>query len=298
MKPNILVILGPTASGKTRLGVSAARELDGEIISADSRQVFSRMDIGSGKDLAEYGEIPYHLIDIMEPGGEYSLFSFARHFTDAFNDISSRGKLPLLVGGTGLYLDAILRGYDLCEVPENKALRVELESISMVELEARLKELTPSLHNSTDLLERGRLVRAIEIALAENATTLTLPQLVPLVFGIRIEREVVRKRITARLRERLQSGMIEEVQSLLAEGVPPERLDAYGLEYRYINQFLAGKLNRNDMYQKLNSAIHDFAKRQENWFRKMEKSGTRIIWLDSTGDMLSELLLEWRRNAA
>jgi tRNA dimethylallyltransferase len=300
--PNLLVILGPTASGKTRLAVAAARALDGEIISADSRQVFRRMDIGTGKDAGEYGEIPCHLIDILEPGEEFSVFAFQQFFAGAFELIVSRGRLPILAGGTGLYLDAVLRGYRMYEVPENPVLREELEPLSMSALQERLRALNPQLHNSTDLLERQRLVRAIEIALGEKtaieAEPMKLPQLNPLVFGIRMERETLRKRITARLRERLQSGMIEEVAGLLAEGIPPARLDAYGLEYRYITLHLTGRLNRNDMYQKLNSAIHDFAKRQDTWFRRMEKHGVPIIWLDAGKDPLAALLEETARRAA
>jgi len=300
--PNLLVILGPTASGKTRLAVAAARALDGEIISADSRQVFRRMDIGTGKDSDEYGEIPCHLIDILEPGEEFSVFAFQRFFTEAFRLISSRGRLPILAGGTGLYLDAVLRGYRMYAVAENPALRAELAALSMGALQERLSALNPQLHNSTDLLERERLVRAIEIALGEKAAAeaepLQLPRLNPLIFGIRIERELLRKRITARLRERLQNGMIEEVAALLAEGVPRERLDAYGLEYRYITLHLTGILNRNDMYQQLNSAIHDFAKRQDTWFRRMEKHGVNIIWLDGTKEPLAVLLEEVARHAA
>lgn len=296
--PNLMVILGPTASGKTRLAVAAAEVLGGEIISADSRQVFRRMDIGTGKDLADYGNIPYHLIDLLEPGDEFSVFAFQQHFIAAFSQITSRGRLPILAGGTGLYLDAVLRGYEFSEVPENQTLRSELALLSMDELKARLVELNPQLHNSTDLLERERLLRAIEIASADSFSRVSLPDLHSVIFGIRMARDVVRQRITARLRERLQNGMIEEVGALLAEGVPPERLDAYGLEYRYINLHLSGRLNRNDMYQKLNSAIHDFAKRQENWFRKMEKHGLEIIWLDGSKEMLPQLLNEWRLRAA
>jgi tRNA dimethylallyltransferase len=291
---NLLVILGPTASGKTRLAVGAARALNGEIISADSRQVFRRMDIGSGKDLAEYGEIPCHLIDILEPGEEFSVFAFQQRFATAFELIMARGRLPILAGGTGLYLDAVLRGYRMYEVPEDPALRAELEPLPMTVLQERLVALNPQLHNSTDLLERERLVRAIEIALGEKnaleVAAVQLPSLRPLVFGIRVDRETLRKRITLRLRERLQHGMIEEVAALLAEGVPRERLDAYGLEYRYITLYLGGRLNRNDMYQKLNAAIHDFAKRQDTWFRRMEKHGVQINWLDGAGEPLAELL--------
>ena len=302
MNCNLLVILGPTASGKTRLAVAAARALSGEIISADSRQVFKRMDIGSGKDLGEYGEVPYHLIDIMEPGEEFSVFAFQQQFSKAFELITSRGRLPILAGGTGLYLDAVLRGYRLHEVAENQPLRAELAMLSMEELQQRLIALLPQQHNSTDLLERARLVRAIEIAigqaLAIEDTVQQLPLLRPLIFGIRIDRETLRQRITKRLRERLQSGMIEEVAALLAEGVPSERLDAYGLEYRYLTLFLSGQINRNDMYQRLNSAIHGFAKNQETWFRRMEKHGLEIIWLDGAGDMLPQLLAETARRVA
>jgi len=300
--PNLLVILGPTASGKTRLAVAAARALDGEIISADSRQVFRRMDIGTGKDSDEYGDIPYHLIDILEPGEEFSVFAFQRFFAEAFQQIRTRGRLPILAGGTGLYLDAVLRGYRMYAVAENQVLRGELAALSMAALQERLSALNPQLHNSTDLLERERLVRAIEIALGEKAAAaaepLQLPRLDPLIFGIRIERELLRKRITARLRERLQHGMIEEVAALLAEGIPPARLDAYGLEYRYITLHLTGRLNRNDMYQKLNAAIHDFAKKQETWFRRMEKHGVPIIWLDGTKEPLARLLEETASRAA
>lgn len=296
---NLLVILGPTASGKTRLAVAAARELNGEIISADSRQVFRRMDIGTGKDLAEYGDVPYHLIDICEPGEEFNLFAFQQLFNQAFTAITARGRLPLLVGGTGLYLDAVLRGYRLTAVAENPALRAELAALSLEALQARLLALKPQLHNSTDLLQRERLVRAIEIAAApQPADEPPALLLKPLVCGIRIEREELRRRITARLKERLQSGMIEEVAALLAAGIPPERLDAYGLEYRFVSRHLGGSLNRNDMFQKLNAAIHDFAKKQENWFRRMEKQGVPIVWLDSSGDLLEQLLAAYGRHAS
>lgn len=301
-RPDMLVILGPTASGKTRLAVAAARALKGEIISADSRQVFRRMDIGTGKDLEEYGEVPYHLIDILEPGEEFSVFAFQQCFAAAFKQISLRGRLPILAGGTGLYLDAVLRGYRMSAVPESPALRQELAALSLAELQERLSVLKPQLHNSTDLLERDRLIRAIEISSGEQGTAaampLSLPQFKPLIFGIRIDRQMLRQRITARLRERLKGGMIAEVEALLAEGVPPGRLDSYGLEYRYITLHLTGRLNRNDMYQKLNAAIHDFAKRQDTWFRRMEKHGLQIIWLDGTADMTGRLVEEYARRAA
>lgn len=302
MNPNLLVILGPTASGKTRLAVSAARALDGEIISADSRQVFRRMDIGTGKDLEEYGEVPYHLIDILEPGAEFSVFDFQKHFSEAFKLVTSRGRLPVLVGGTALYLDSVLRGYQMVTVPQDPDLRRELVELSLDQLRARLLALLPVQHNTTDLLQRERLVRAIEIALYqgenEAAATVQLPEINPLIFGIKIEREIVRQRITERLKTRINSGMIEEVKRLLESGVTAERLDYYGLEYRYISRYLKGELKLNDMFQKLNAAIHDFAKKQENWFRRMEKHGIRIIWLDPSADPLERLLREWRKRAA
>jgi tRNA dimethylallyltransferase len=288
---DLLTVLGPTASGKTRLAVSLAGELSGEIISADSRQVFRGMDIGSGKDLHEYGEVPYHLIDILDSGEEFSVFAFQRLFRDAFKDISARGQLPILCGGTGLYLDAVLRGYRMIEVPEDDALRAGLENLSADELAGVLRGLKPEQHNTSDLLERSRTIRAIEIArfeLEHAGQQDAPPEIRSLTIGIRRERSDLRRRITERLRLRLESGMIEEVQRLHEEGVAWERLDYYGLEYRYIGAFLQGQLNRNDMFQQLNSAIHDFAKRQENWFRKMERNGVAINWVDGAGDQLAE----------
>jgi tRNA dimethylallyltransferase len=288
---NLLTILGPTASGKTRLAVALAQELSGEIISADSRQVFRGMDIGSGKDLHEYGDVPYHLIDILESGAEFSVFAFLRLFREAFEDIAGRGRLPVLCGGTGLYLDAVLRGYRMVEVPEDPLLRGGLEKLDADELAAMLRELRPGQHNTSDLLERSRTVRAIEIARFEKehaGQQEALPEIRPRTIGIRWERAVLRKRITERLLMRLESGMIEEVQRLHEGGVDWERLDYYGLEYRYIGAFLQGKMNRNDMFQRLNSAIHDFAKRQENWFRKMERNGVTINWVKGAEDPLAQ----------
>lgn len=290
---DLLVVLGPTASGKTHLAVQAARYLQGEIISADSRQVYRGLDIGSGKDLAEYGTTPYHLIDVVEPGYEFSLFDFAAHFCQAFAGIRARHHLPILVGGTGLYLDAILQGYDLVSVDENPALRAELEPFALDALRKRLRSLRPEQHNTSDLNDRSRLIRAIEIAAGEGqagARRLALPPLTPRVFGLRWSREVLRQRITGRLRERLDHGLIEEVAALHADGVSWQTLDFYGLEYRFVAQHLQGRLNRNDLFQKLNSAIHQFAKRQDTWFRRMERQGVTIHWLDAEADPLSELL--------
>ena len=288
----LLVILGATAGGKTGLAVQAAKCYGAEIISADSRQVYRRMDLGTGKDLAEYGEVPYHLIDIAEPGSEYNVFQFQRDCFTAIEEIDRRGKLPILCGGTGLYLDAVLRGYRLIEVPENPQLRAELALLSDAQLGDKLLQLKPEQHNRTDLNERERLIRAIEIAHGEQAVAAQLPPLPdirPLVFGLRWPREVLRQRIALRLQQRFDAGMIDEVQQLHDSGVPWEKLEFYGLEYRLIAQYLQGKLNRNDMLQKLRSAIGQFAKRQETFFRRMEKNGVAIHWLEGQGDPFGEL---------
>lgn len=293
MNCNLLVLLGATASGKTRLGVELARLLQGDIISADSRQVYRGMDLGTGKDLAEYGEVPYHLIDIVDPGYEFNVFEFQHRAYAAIEAIRQRDRLPLLVGGTGLYLDAVLRGYRLVAVAENPQLRSELAALAMAQLAERLLQLRPELHNSTDLTDRARLLRAIEIASGEAAAAAGLPpppEIRPLVLGLQWPRELLRQRITLRLKQRIEQGMIEEVAGLHATGVPWATLEFYGLEYRFIAQHLQGHLNRNDMTQKLGSAIHQFAKRQETWFRRMEKQGTRIHWLDAEGDPLGEAM--------
>ncbi|MGB9080620.1 MAG: tRNA (adenosine(37)-N6)-dimethylallyltransferase MiaA [Desulfuromonadaceae bacterium] len=284
---DLLVILGPTASGKTRLAVTLAEEYGGEIISADSRQVFRGMDIGSGKDLHEYGRVPHHLIDILDAGEEFSVFEFQRRFTKAFAEIAARGAVPILCGGSGMYLDAALRGYRMVEVPHNDSLRAELATRTTEELAEELWRLKPDQHNCTDLLDRERTVRAIEIARGEvenGSACEPLPRLHSSVIGICWEREALRRRITDRLRERLDNGMIEEVERLHAGGIAWERLDYYGLEYRYVGAFLRGDMNKNDMFQRLNSAIHNFAKRQGNWFRRMERHGVVINWIDGDGD--------------
>jgi len=290
---NLLTILGPTASGKTRLAVALARALNGEIISADSRQVFRGMDIGSGKDIHEYGAIPVHLVDILDAGEEFSVFAFQRLFLQAFEDITGRGRLPVLCGGTGMYLDAALRGYRLVEVPEDPTLRADLADMDDASLAAMLQTLRPDQHNRTDLTDRNRTVRAIEIACHVNRhgdSGEPWPDIRPLVFGIRWERGELRRRITERLRQRLENGMVEEVERLHAGGIPWERLDYYGLEYRFVGSFLRGEISRNDLFQRLNSAIHAFAKRQETWFRRMEKHGVAIHWLDGAGDMAGQAL--------
>jgi tRNA dimethylallyltransferase len=290
---NLITILGATATGKTRLAVSLARLLDGEIISADSRQVYRGFDIGSGKDLAEFGEIPYHLIDIVDPGYEFNLFEFQTRFCDAFRLIQAKGRLPFLVGGTGLYIDAIVNRYQLKQVGENTRLREELSHSTGDQLMKRLEKQV-QVHNTTDLLDRERLIRAIEIAEAEHPIpdpdAIDMPELNSLILGIRFPRPELRKRITERLRYRLDNGLIEEVEQLHKSGVSFEVLDFYGLEYRYLGQFVQGTLSRNDMYQKLNSAIHQFAKRQETWFRRMEKRGATIHWLDGEDNTLEQAL--------
>lgn len=279
---DILVVLGATATGKTRLAVELARALDGEIVSADSRQVYRGMDIGSGKDLNEYGDIPYHMIDIADPAEEYHLYSYQKDCLKAMADITNRRKLPVLAGGTGLYLESILDGYKMVEALENGPLRLELDGLSDQQLREKLLQLNPRQHNTTDLIERDRLYRAIEIAEARLYSAQqprSRPQLTSLNIGIHWERHELHKRIDIRLKERLQSGMIEEVAKLHRLGITYESLELKGLEYRYIAQYLQGKLNYNDMSQKLASAIKKFAKRQHTWFRRMERNGHSIRWV-------------------
>ncbi|WP_220720197.1 tRNA (adenosine(37)-N6)-dimethylallyltransferase MiaA [Agarivorans litoreus] len=289
---NLIVVLGPTASGKTHLGVELARRYNGEVLSADSRQVYKGLDIGSGKDLDEYQEIPYHLIDIVEPDTEYSVFHFQRDFFAAYQQIKQANKLPIMVGGTGLYIDAVTQNYQLHEVPVNKALRDQLAELSLSELQQRLLALKPEQHNSTDLTVRPRLVRAIEIAesdkVIEPQSTPKHPKINPLYMGIRWERSVLRKRITLRLKQRLEEGLIEEVQNLHRDGVSYSKLEFYGLEYRLVAQYLQEQLSYNDMFQKLNSQIHQFAKRQDTWFRKMERRGDTIHWLDPQQSLVEQ----------
>ncbi len=290
---NLIVVLGPTASGKTALGVKLAQQFKGEIISADSRQVYKGMDIGSGKDLDEYGDTPYHLIDIVDPGYEFNVFEFQKRFCDAFSVIERLQRLPLLVGGTGLYLESILSQYQFTEVPINAELREALATQSHVELSDRLKTLNPNLHNTTDLLDPERLVRAIEIAEAEaepQKASVELPTLNPIILGIKWDRTILKKRITERLKQRMNNGLIEEVERLHQEGVSWESLHFYGLEYRFVASFLKGEVNRNDMFQRLNSAIHTFSKQQEKWFRRMERKGTTIHWLDGQSDLNAQAL--------
>ncbi len=284
---NALVVLGPTASGKTRLAVRLAHALgDAAVLSADSRQVYRGLDIGSGKDLDEYavdGEpVPYHLIDIAGLDTEFSVFHYQKAFFEVFENLRRRNTLPVVAGGTGLYLEAVLSGYAMTEAPENPELRRELEALSNEELAERLTALKPSPHNTSDIADRARNVRAIEIAeYTREHPPKALPKIDALVLGTRWERGELRGRIQHRLIERLDGGMIEEVERLHAEGNSWERLEWLGLEYRHAAQFLRGEIkNRNDLKQKLNAAIARFAKRQETWFRKMERNGTVIHWID------------------
>ncbi len=279
----LICILGPTASGKTRLAASVAGLVDGEVVSADSRQVYRHMDLGTGKDLGEYlvsgRRIPVHLVDIVDPGYEYNLFEFKRDGVAAIQDIHSRNRFPILCGGTGLYLNALLQDYQLLAVPPNPNRQAELKEKSTEELVAELKTHGP-LHNQTDILNRKRLIRAIEIAEAPPASVSPSISLNSCVYGLRWDRSVLRARITKRLQERLESGMIEEVQRLLERGLTPEQLIFYGLEYRFITEYLRGDYSQKEMFLQLNTAIHHFAKRQDTWFRKMEREGVAIHWLD------------------
>lgn len=288
---NLLVILGPTASGKTGLAVRLARWIGGEIISADSRQIYRGMDIGTGKDLTEYDRggtaVPYHLVNILNPDDEFSVFAYQERFDRCFTEITERGPIPVMVGGTGLYLDAVIRGYRMPAVRENSALREELDRMEMESLRRRLLAYSGGLHNSTDLLERKRLTRAIEIAeFTRDHPDEVQPRIpiAPLILGIRCDRDSLRRRITARLASRLEEGMVEEVSRLHQQGLSWERIDSFGLEYRYIARHLQGRMDREEMFQKLNTSIHQYAKRQETWFRRMERHGVEINWIDGADD--------------
>ena len=285
MEENTIVVLGPTASGKTRLGVGLAREMGGEIISADSRQVYRGLDIGSGKDLSEYVidgiAIPYHLIDIADLSEEFSVFDYQRRFYEAFTSLQSRGVLPVVVGGTGLYLEAALKGYRMVAVPENAELRAELAALSDRQLADRLRSVKERLHNVTDLEDRDRMIRAIEIAVySRDHEPEPAPDIRPLILGARWERHDLRARIRLRLLERIKAGMIEEVVQLYEKGAPWERLERLGLEYRFVAEYVQGRIRaKNDLLQKLYNAICQYAKRQDTWFRRMERNGFTVHWI-------------------
>lgn len=290
--PQLITILGPTACGKTSLAAALAVELGGEIISADSRQVYRGMDIGTGKDLADYcvggRQIPYHLIDIAEPGTKYNLYRYQQDFQTALADIAARGAQPILCGGTGLYIEAVLKGYALSTVPQNPELRQQLEGESLERLTdmlADLKRQTGSaMHNTTDVDSCQRAIRAIEIEsynLEHAAERREMPQVGAIVVGLRIDREDRRRRISERLKQRLDEGMVDEVRGLLGRGILAEDLIYYGLEYKFVTEYIVGVLSYDEMFRQLEIAIHQFAKRQMTWFRGMERRGTAIHWLDA-----------------
>ena len=302
----MITILGPTASGKTPLAAALAQRIDGEIISADSRQVYRRMDIGTGKDLADYTcvvdgspvNIPYHLIDICEPGTKYNLFQYQQDFFDAYNNIIGRGKTPILCGGTGLYIEAVLKGYQLSPVPQNPELRARLEGKSLEELTEMLRELKQQngsvMHNTTDVDSCQRAIRAIEIETYNQEHPMPLRELPPidsLIIGVNIDRDLRREKITRRLKARLEEGMVDEVRGLLAEGIPAEDLIYYGLEYKYLTEYVMGKLTYDEMFRQLEIAIHQFAKRQMTWFRGMERRGFTIHWIEATLPMEEKVQL-------
>lgn len=299
---DLIAIVGPTASGKTTLATALAKRIGTEIISADSRQLYRGMDIGTGKDLAEYTvdgvSIPYHLIDICPAGYRYNLFEYVRDFNAVYADMKARGKQPLLCGGTGLYVETVLKGYSLPPVPENKALRESLQEKSLDELADILRNYK-TLHNSTDIDTCKRAIRAIEIAEFYSRQEPELleprPLLNSLIVGVNIDRELRRAKITRRLHERLREGMVEEVKSLLDSGIEPESLIYYGLEYKFLTEYIIGRTTYDEMVERLEIAIHQFAKRQMTWFRGMERRGHTIRWIDATlpTDTKVDTIVKW-----
>ena len=288
MNYDLVTILGPTASGKTPLAAALAFRLNAEIISGDSRQVYRRMDLGTGKDLADYvvdgKRIPYHLIDIVEPGYKYNVFEFQRDFLQAYDDIRQRGVLPILCGGTGMYIESVLKGYKLLPVPENPELRASLADKSLDELTTILAGYK-KLHNSTDVDTVKRAIRAIEIEeyyKQQPVSAREFPAINSLVIGVDIDRDLRRTKITRRLKQRLDEGMVDEVRALLDAGIPAEDLIYYGLEYKYLTLYAVGQLTYDEMFYQLEIAIHQFAKRQMTWFRGMERRGFNIHWIDAS----------------
>jgi tRNA dimethylallyltransferase len=294
-KYNLLAVLGPTAGGKTSLAANLAHALNGEIISADSRQVYRGMDIGTGKDIADYivdgKTVPFHLIDIVDAGYKYNVYEFQRDFINAFNDIKTRNKLPVLCGGSGMYIEAVLKGYKLINVPVNDELRLQLAEKTDVELIGMLESMK-RLHNKTDIDTRKRIIRAIEIkSYYENnpVPNNDFPEINSLIIGLKFDRQSQRRRITQRLKQRFDEGMIDEVKLLLTKGLTVEDILYYGLEYKYITQHITGELTFDEMFARLETAIHQFAKRQMTWFRKMERDGAKIHWLDGYASMQEKL---------
>ncbi len=288
MNYDLVTILGPTASGKTPLAAALAYRLNAEIISGDSRQVYRRMDLGTGKDLADYvvdgKRIPYHLIDIVEPGYKYNVFEFQRDFLQAYDEIRQRGVLPILCGGTGMYIESVLKGYKLLPVPENQELRASLADKSLDELTTILAGYK-KLHNSTDVDTVKRAIRAIEIEeyyRQQPVSAREFPAINSLVIGVDIDRDLRRAKITRRLKQRLDEGMVDEVRALLDAGIPAEDLIYYGLEYKYLTLYAVGQLTYDEMFHQLEIAIHQFAKRQMTWFRGMERRGFNIHWIDAS----------------
>ena len=284
---DLITILGPTASGKTPLAAALAYKLDTEIISGDSRQIYRRMDLGTGKDLADYvvdgHQVPYHLIDIVEPGYKYNVFEYQRDFLSAYNEVKQKGKLPVLCGGTGMYLESVLKGYRLLPVPENPQLRASLAGKSLEEL-TQMLSVYKKLHNSTDVDTVKRAIRAIEIEeyyKQQPPEYREFPTLNSLIIGVDIDRELRRQKITHRLKQRLDEGMVDEVKALLEGGIAAEDLIYYGLEYKYLTLYATGALSFDDMFHQLEIAIHQVAKRQMTWFRGMERRGFSIHWLDA-----------------
>jgi len=285
VKPTLTVVLGPTASGKTALAVRIAHEMNGEVISADSRQVYKGMDIGTGKDYADYlmeGEqIPCHLTDIAEPGTEYNIFRYQQDFLPIYQSITTRGKLPILCGGSGMYLEAVIKGYRLTEAGGDAGFLKSLEDKTFDEL-TRILQSYKTLHNKTDIEDRHRLIRAIEIervAITEKNKP-SFPRIPSLVFGISFPRGLLKKRITERLASRIENGMVQEIVGLLNRGIEPERLMRYGLEYKFGTQYVTGLIPYDTFFLALNQAIHQFSKRQMTWFRRMERQGIKILWID------------------
>lgn len=292
---NLLVITGPTASGKTKLAAMTAQQINGEIISADSRQIYRRMDLGTGKDYHDYivegQKIPYHLIDIKEPGYKFNVYEYQTHFFNAFEDIHARNKFPVMCGGTGLYIQAVLDKFKMVHVPPDHKLREELKDKSLEELTNILSSFR-KLHNTSDTDTRKRAIRSIEIESyyqSHPEIEVKLPEVKPLLVGVEIDRDLRREKITHRLKERLNEGMVQEVEALLEEGLKPEDLIYYGLEYKFLTQYVIGEISYDEMFQKLNIAIHQFAKRQMTWFRGMERKGHKIHWVKANSKILDNV---------
>jgi tRNA dimethylallyltransferase len=294
-KYNLIVILGPTAGGKTGVAANLALKIDSEVISADSRQVYKGLNLGTGKDYSDYTidgkQIPYHLIDIVEAGDQYNVYEYQHDFEKAFSDISERGKLPILCGGTGLYIEAVIQGYKLIQVPVNEPLRESLSNKTLDEL-SQILSTYKKAHNTSDTDTIKRAIRAIEIQehlKLHPEINFDFPEIRPLLIGVRFDRKIERERITKRLQQRIDEGMVDEVRTLINNGVTPDQLIYYGLEYKYLTQYVIGEISYAEMFTLLNTAIHQFAKRQMTWFRRMERNGADIHWIDGADDMENKI---------